>query len=309
MNVSPRIALVLLAGIVCCPAREIDPTAAAAYSRAHRGDVLVIWERGRTFVDCGPGRDIATPLPLMSITKSLTALAFLARRGTEPDGAHDLLRQTSGVAPSYRELYSRGIRDIRSAAMRLPVRAAAGRTFEYGPAHFERLGALAWPDDPRPVSRWLAGLGITSAAWRTDAKGHEFLSAGAVLSAGDLLKVGRILAGKGRAGWRRFLSESALREATTGSAANPAYGAGFWLNTNAARPGAREGDVEKALASPPDWGRFCLSVGAPPDLFAMAGSGGQRVYICPSLGLVVVRLGRPGGFSDPEFLQALLPPG
>ncbi len=282
--------------------RAADTAAAAEYSRSRGGDVLLVWERGRLFADCRPGTTPATAFPVMSLTKSLTALAYLANR--DPTDALPLLRQISGTAPGY-SLYAREIRNVRSAAARLPMRAAG--TFAYGPSHYEKLGDLAWRDDPRPVSRWLGSMGIVPSAWRTDRTGNEFLSAGAVLSALDMLRIARLILDRGRAGWRRIVSPAGLAVLSQGSDANPAYGAGFWLNTNAARADAREGDIECALRSGTDWRRFCLSRNAPTDLMAMAGSGGQRVYIIPSRKLAIVRLGKKNeGFRDADFLRALL---
>lgn len=292
-------AILLLCGTLRGPAADID--AAAAYSRSRGGEVLLVWQGGRLFADCRPGTTPATPFPVMSLTKSLTALAYLAAR--DPADAVPLLRQISGTAPGYL-LYEKGVRNVRAAAARLPIRGEG--TFAYGPSHFEKLGDLAWPGDPRPVSRWLGRLGIVPAAWRTDRAGNEFLSAGAVLTAQDMLKIARLVLDGGRMGWRRIISPAGLATIAEGSEANPAYGAGFWLNANASRPDAREEDVERALSSGADWRKFCLSEAAPADLIAMAGSGGQRVYIVPSRKLAVVRLGRNEGFRDPDFLRALL---
>jgi hypothetical protein len=54
------------------------------------------------------------------------------------------------------------------------------------------------------------------------------------------------------------------------------------------------------------WGRACLSKAAPPDLLATVGSWNQRVYVSPSLDLVVVRQGGGTEFSDRDFLALLL---
>ena len=44
----------------------------------------------------------------------------------------------------------------------------------------------------------------------------------------------------------------------------------------------------------------------PRDLFMAAGAGHQRLYIIPSLDMVIVRQGRLSRFSDEEFLSRLL---
>jgi hypothetical protein len=69
-------------------------------------------------------------------------------------------------------------------------------------------------------------------------------------------------------------------------------------------------DVEETLEIEPlpeDWGRACLSKQAPPDLVCSLGSNFQRLYIVPSMSLVVVHQGKKGarGFRDAEFLGIL----
>jgi hypothetical protein len=94
-----------------------------------------------------------------------------------------------------------------------------------------------------------------------------------------------------------------------GSSANPAFGMGFWNNSMAGNSTAHELDVEDMLA--PKWYRqnwrgACLCREAPADLVAAVGSGYQRLFVIPSMQLVVVRQGTFGRFSDSEFLRLLL---
>ena len=49
-----------------------------------------------------------------------------------------------------------------------------------------------------------------------------------------------------------------------------------------------------------------ISADLPNDLFLAAGAGKQRLYIIPSLDLVIVRQGRQARFDDAEFLKRLL---
>ena len=82
------------------------------------------------------------------------------------------------------------------------------------------------------------------------------------------------------------------------------------MNSYCTRPDARELDVEETLEIEPlpeDWSRACLSKAAPPDLICSLGSNFQRLYIVPSMDLVVVHQGKKGarGFRDAEFLPIL----
>lgn len=272
------------------------------------------------------GVSARTPLPAYSITKSIVALSCLAARRVPLSApvatcasARDvtlrqLLSQTSGIAPGYGRLYARSVPDIRKAAAALPVDSPAGTRFAYGPSHYEMLGNITeifGTDRPSPPSHFLQALGISPAGWRTDRRGQPYLSAGAVLSPQDLLRLGRFVLDRARgAGLFPIIPAGRFQEAIRGSQANPCYGLGFWLNPNR-RNGARERDIEEAIRSalsPADWKTTCLSIHAPADLICMAGSGGQRVYVFPSLRAVVVRLGQPSGFRDPDFLRALLSP-
>ena len=74
-------------------------------------------------------------------------------------------------------------------------------------------------------------------------------------------------------------------------------------------PDGREFDFEAMLSpkwSSQDWQDSCLCRAAPRDLVACIGSGHQRLYVIPSLELVIVRHGRGGRFSDAQFLRLLL---
>ena len=80
----------------------------------------------------------------------------------------------------------------------------------------------------------------------------------------------------------------------------------LWNNRLA--PGGREVDPEDMLEAPwqrQQWSGACLSKSAPGDLLACVGSGGQRLYVVPSLGMIVVRQGNFGRFHDAEFLGRL----
>ena len=150
------------------------------------------------------------------------------------------------------------------------------------------------------------GAGYTT--WSRDKVGHPMMSSGAQMTARQLLAVGRLLGKRGVWRGRHLVAGDKLGLLVRGTEANPAYGATFWLNSNAAKADAVEIDVEKTLGLGDfdGWATACLSKSAPPDLFVMLGSWNQRVYVSPSLDLVVVRQGGGNEFSDAEFLARLL---
>jgi len=325
-------AAAILATVPASSAEDWNFRSAASYSRKTGGRLLLIWQDGRpATVDAARGFTPESPVNVFSITKSVAALGVLAAPGfapaksfPQPPGTSGrrgaeigrLLSQTSGISTGYERIYGRRVKDVRATAASLPAVHPPGAVFEYGPSHYELLGlcfghSAGGSDPARTVleKKILAPLGIRPRGWRFDGSRKIYLSAGAVLSGNDLLKLGQLVLDKGCAGRsRRIIPEKHLRLALTGSPANPAYGFGFWLNGNASGPAARERDVESAIGSrlsTLEWKRMCLSRCAPADMVAMVGSGGQRVYVIPSRRMVIVRLGRPGGFQDPAFFRAL----
>src|SRR5258708_15875375 len=87
-------------------------------------------------------------------------------------------------------------------------------------------------------------------------------------------------------------------------------GMGFWVNRPAGDPSAREVDVEKMLNIPwerQDWHHDCLCKDAPRDLIAAIGSHYERMFIIPSMNLIVVRQGRESRFSVSRFFRLCLP--
>jgi CubicO group peptidase (beta-lactamase class C family) len=87
-----------------------------------------------------------------------------------------------------------------------------------------------------------------------------------------------------------------------GTPQNPAYGLTWWLKA----PVAEELVSEIPILSE-EWGEVANSDWLPGDLAAAFGGGKQRLFVIPSLRLVVVRQGSQSrGFSDVEFLSLLL---
>jgi hypothetical protein len=103
------------------------------------------------------------------------------------------------------------------------------------------------------------------------------------------------------------VSGSSLAQCWRGSPANRAFSFGWW--NNRAAPGGREFDFEQMLAPKwpaQNWSNACICREAPSDLVLCIGSLGQRLYVVPSLQLVVVRHANGGSFSDARFLRLLL---
>ncbi len=107
---------------------------------------------------------------------------------------------------------------------------------------------------------------------------------------------------------RPVIRGDSFNQLTEGSSPNPAYGFGFW-NNHAARSRGHEIDIEDMLErdwNTQSWAHACICRDAPPDLIACIGSGYQRLFVVPSMNLVVVRQGENARFSDATFLRVLL---
>lgn len=298
-----------------------DWRAAAAYSAAHGEKALLVSEKGHVVLERGPA--MAQTPRIFSITKSLVSIGVfrdaltggislghaVSRGPAQGVSLADLLNQTSGLAPMSSEFYSTGLED-KSRVMRQMKPPRPSRGFVYGASHWEVLADEIVLASGTPLENWLRKFvpgmhpGIL-ARWRRDGAGRMFFSTGARMSARDLLPAAReTLDGMGRGNGRW---PAAVRKLlSTGTPQNPMYALGFWLNRAAGLTGAREIDVEDSLDPPPDagfWRDACLSRSAPADLLAMIGTGGQRVYVVPSRGTIIIRLAEGGSFSDAEFLR------
>ncbi|MBC7767179.1 MAG: hypothetical protein H7124_00150, partial [Phycisphaerales bacterium] len=111
---------------------------------------------------------------------------------------------------------------------------------------------------------------------------------GAAVSARGWALAGELLRRDGVWRAQQLVDENAVREAMRGSFAEARAGFGLWL----AAPGRTRDDpgVESDL--------WRARSPAPPTLAMAAGEGGQRLYISPAEGLVIVRQSRSASASD-----------
>ena len=152
-------------------------------------------------------------------------------------------------------------------------------------------------------------LGLGAVEYRADAQGMPLVASGFRLSARQWSKFGLMVLGCGAYGRRVLVRDSEFAQCFAGTRINPMFGLGFWLNTAANHNGARETDIENLLEKKwqdQDWHQRCICRSAPADLVAAVGSGYQRLFVIPSLELVIVRQGSDAPFSDAEFLRRIL---
>jgi CubicO group peptidase (beta-lactamase class C family) len=239
----------------------------------------------------------------------------LAEWQSDPRKARVTLRQllsfTSGLPGSAANPGSVGnVPDLNLAAMRLPLTAEPGARYTYGNTHLavfnevvrRKTGMLA---DTYLLRRVLEPIGVTQIAWTRDRAGNAQLAGGARLTARDWARYGQLFLQGGTWNGKRVLSS--VGECLRGSSALGVYGLTWWLNAPFAGT-VDAGDVIplRAFGLPNIDSAERIAPSAPTDLFMAAGAGNQRLYVVPSLSLVVVRFGAGGAWSDGEFLKRLL---
>jgi len=311
---------------------------AAKYSESKGGISMLVMQNGRTvFEHYANGGRRDGRWPIFSGTKSLWGIAALvaAEQGlfrlddpvadtiTEwknPTGAglkseitiRQLLSQTDGIEGASR-LHRASIRDRNALAIRLPILAAPGARFTYGPSHFQIFSELLRRKlNGRSTSSYLqenllSHLGLRNLEFKKDARGNPLPASGFELTAREWARLGELVLGRGNYHGRQIVSARMLRQAFVGTSANPSYGLSFWLNRQA--PNGREIDIEKELDLPwerENWGDICICQAAPADMVVALGSGYQRLFVIPSLNAIIVRQGRGGRFSDAQFLRLVL---
>jgi CubicO group peptidase (beta-lactamase class C family) len=308
---------------------------AANYSENKRGFSMLVMQNGRTvFEHYANGGSADARCKIFSGTKSFWGIAALCavRDGliklddrvadtltewkTDPRKSQitirQLLNQTDGIEPAP-HLHSESIRDRNSAAVQLPLVAAPGSVFAYGPSHLQIFTeVLRRKLNGRSTVSYLqdnvlSPLDLTSLDFKRDGRGNPLPATGFELSAREWARLGELVLGRGNYHGKQIVPASLLGQAFTGSNANPSYGLTFWLNRQA--PNAREIDIEKELDlkwQRARWSGICVCRAAPSDMVVALGSNYERLFIIPSLNAVIVRQGWSAKFSDPHFLRLVL---
>ena len=335
--------LALLAGVVSSSARAgLKPQAlrdAADYSASRRGCSLLVLQHGGVLLEEYPnGGGAKVPHQIYSGTKTFFTMATLV---AEQEGllhldepvshtitewrddpqrnkitVRELMNFSDGLDPGF-HLHSNEVADRNALALRTPVVAARGAAFIYGPSHGQVLCEV--------LRRKLAGhgetpygylqhkvltpLGLGTVEHRSDAQGMPLVASGMRLTARQWSAFGLMILGRGSLGKRVIVREREFAQCFEPTRINSMFGLGFWLNTQANNNSARETDIEKLLEKDwqeQDWHQRCICNSAPTDMVAAVGSGYNRLFIIPSLDLVIVRQGSDARFSDAEFLRRLL---
>jgi len=312
---------------------------AADYSASRRGCSLLVVQHGQTLLEEYPnGGDARLAHQIYSGTKAFFTLAVLVAaqdgllrldepvantisewRGSSQRNditLRELMNFSDGLDPSF-HLHSDQVADRNALALRTPTVAPIGTAFTYGPSHGQvlcevlrrKLAARGETPFGYVQHKVLNPLGIGAVPYRADAQGMPLVASGFQLTARQWSRFGLMMLGRGSIGRRELVPAKTFVQCWQGSRINPMFGLGFWLNTAATNPGARESDIENMLEKKwqeQDWHKRCICRSAPADLVAVVGSGYQRLFVIPSLELVIVRQGVNAKFSDAEFLRKIL---
>lgn len=334
MKYAPTVIAALAAlGLAAPTAAETLPgcAAALAYSDANKGVAVLVLHEGKTV--CA-SKDISKPHELWSGTKSLVGLMAAAavqdKLLTLDERASDTITEWQGdsqkSAITLRQLLGMtsgqpsaiGRPQGYADSMKVPLTAAPGTRFQYGPTPLQifgemmrrKLAAAGHYPDPQAYleRRLLAPLGVIVGDWRKGADGNPLMPQGLVLAASEWAKIGEFVRAGGKLEGKPLVDKKAFAQLFEGSNINPAYGLTWWLPraTPANDPVTRGTDITDPAAN------------LPLDMVVAAGAGDQRLYVIPSLGLTIVRqarldisailVGERGRWSDAHFLKLLLAP-
>lgn len=319
----------LAAGMLwAAPPPTADQIAAArAYHESAGGQGLVILHDGQLIHESyANGGNANTQVLLASGTKGFTGL-FGAMAAE--DGLYRLDDPVAEVVPEWRSdpwrsritwrhllTMTSGLDDVKEQSswesfLQAKAVADPGTLFDYGSAPNVFGAALQRKLGSEKVAdymqrRLFGPLGI-QVSWRGNfSDGNPQLSGGAYVRTREWANLGEMVRLGGRWKGQTLISQDRLEQALTGTTPNPAYGLYWWLNR----------EVPDSLAqTAPQFERHILGLieaAFLPDDFAMAaGAYEQRLYVIPSLQLVVARNGPKsagGRFDDVAFLSRLLPP-
>jgi CubicO group peptidase (beta-lactamase class C family) len=323
------------------PAAPAQPAAspryalAAEYSAARAGHVLLIVEGEEVALEAGQnGHEPLEPHPLHDGTNSFWGVLAVAAdsdglldldepvRFTLPEFDADprkrelrirhLLQFTSGLESGFHTLRREAPANAYQRALFLEMVSSPGERFQYGPSHLFVFGEVlrrkleARGEDPLGYLRHriLDPIGAEITDWDRDPEGNPDLPSGATLTARDWAKFGILVKDGGRWRGETIVDPEALAACFEGSEASATYGLTFWLNHT--KPRSAEGDSGGERRG----GRVSEPVFYPnglSDMVVAAGAGNQRLYVIPSLDVVVVRFGGlDRRWRDEAFLERIV---
>jgi CubicO group peptidase (beta-lactamase class C family) len=298
--------------------------AAAAYSDATGGDAVLVVQNGDILYEQYTAPYTADePHLLASGTKSFScaiavaaiqdgyltdfdqpAADWITEFADDPQKSQITVRQlldlSSGIEVQGFDRMFRTRADAYQDAIETGQAAEPGAQFEYGASHYFVFGdvinrALAGSEYANVLDyltrRILQPIGLDDIRWVIDRAGNPQLAGGAFTSARGWALYGQLILQNGEWEGDQILDPALLAQCFVPSANNPGYGLTWWLSYPS---------VEYATRLNLDMGDGIVQA------YVAAGAGNQRLYVIPSLEMVIVRLARQDrSWNDQTFIETL----
>ncbi|MFN4227407.1 MAG: serine hydrolase domain-containing protein [Candidatus Ratteibacteria bacterium] len=220
-----------------------------------------------------------------------------------------LLNLTSGLNPGLKNILNLTWKDL----INIPVLEVPGKKFRYGGvshnifAYAFQLKLKNETFESYLKRRILDPLSIKIEYKIRFKDGNPQVAGGAYMTGRDWAKFGEFIRLGGTINGKKIIDSKILSECFKGSEVYPIYGLTWWLIGKINRQNANL--VSNLIVNDSGWENLSSLKFIPQDLVAACGAGGQRLYIIPSLKLVIVRLGdikaKDKKFKDSEFLPLL----
>ncbi|QLY29218.1 serine hydrolase domain-containing protein [Nocardia huaxiensis] len=274
------------------------------------GVALQVYRHGCLVGDRTPTGNL--PMPLASATKGVAATVVgraitlgyfglddpLGKFFPQADAAHaeltvrQVLTQTTGLHFSWPADIAGLYTDSVLQTLAEPADYAPGTTYQYAQnviAVLSKIIELSTGSDFQDFAQreLFAPLGIDrdNWIWLRDRSGNTAVNGGLAMRPDDLAKLGRLMLQQGQWGDSWLLDPDYIRQATTGTTANPGYGFLTWLNSGDTYLGT---EFPTAITHPhPQF------PGSPRDMYAFQGALGQFMTVVPSRDMVIIRMGIP----------------
>lgn len=245
--------------------------AATLFGRLEAKGMVSLDERG-LFAEWSDGRDQIRARDLLNMASGLQFT------GSYSDGEDVATKQQNGLFLDHLFVYAGGV-DSYHFCLDKPLEHPPGSFGTYRNCDPLLATALVRQRSDEadflgfPKRELFAPLGAHGMVLETDPYGHFLISGHDYGRARDWARLGQLYLQRGAWGGQQLLRESFVQFVQTVSPAwahSPYYGGFFCTNQTGILP-------------------------LPKDAYWMSGGGGQRVIICPSLDLVLVRLGHMAG--------------
>ncbi len=181
--------------------------------------------------------------------------------------------------------------DLRAAALRFDAQQPPGQEFAYANVNSQLAGMALTRAVGGRYADWLSKtvwkpIGASDAAlWLDRPGGTPHLFCCLQATPRDWLRIGELIRLRGKVGARQVVSAAWIDGMTAPSALNPNFGLHLWRGS----PYAPVRRYAKAVA-------LTVAASAPmlrDDVYYIDGAAAQRVYVIPSAGLTIVRIGKP----------------